>query len=138
MIIIKIDGAVTTLILDRLAKRNALTKAMITSLRSGVATAEADENCLTLVITGAKGYFAIGRELSDEDRFTALTEVMAYENAYTAVFEMRRRSAKPSIAIFQGYTVAGGFTLAMGCDFVIAERSAVLGCARCEMDCSPL
>ena len=40
---------------------------------------------------------------------------------------MLRRSAKPSVAVVQGYAVAGGFTLAMGCDFVIAERSARFG-----------
>ena len=34
---------------------------------------------------------------------------------------------KPSIAVVQGYAVAGGFTLAMGCDFVIADRSAQFG-----------
>ena len=31
------------------------------------------------------------------------------------------------MAVVQGYAVAGGFTLAMGCDFVIAERGARFG-----------
>ena len=127
MITTKTDGPVTTLVLDRPAKRNALTWEMITSLRLGIAAAEADENCRALVITGAKGHFAAGRDLGDADASTPLPDVMAYEDAYTAVFEMLRRSAKPSIAVVQGYAVAGGFTLAMGCDFVIADRSARFG-----------
>jgi len=127
MITTKTDGPVTTLILNRPAKRNALTGAMITGLRSGIAAAEADENCRALVITGAEGHFAAGRDLGDADASTPLRDVMAYDDAYTAVFEMLRRSTKPSIAIVQGYAVAGGFTLAMGCDFVIADRSARFG-----------
>src|SRR3546814_15830890 len=34
---------------------------------------------------------------------------------------------KPSVAVVRGYAVAGGFTLAMGCDFVLADTTAVFG-----------
>ena len=62
MITTRTNGPVTTLILDRPAKRNALTYGMITNLHSGIAAVEADENCRALVITGADGHFAAGRE----------------------------------------------------------------------------
>ena len=127
MITTKTNGPVTTLVLDRPAKRNALNEMMIDSLGKEIAAVEADENCRALVITGAEGHFAAGRDLSDADASTPLRDIMAYDDAYTAVFELLRRSTKPSIAIVQGYAVAGGFTLAMGCDFVIAERSARFG-----------
>ena len=127
MITSKTDGPVTTLVLDRSAKRNALNRAMITTLREEIAAVEADEGCRVLVITGAEGHFSAGRDLGDPDASTPLQDVMAYDDAYTAVFEILRRSTKPSIAIIQGFAVAGGFTLAMGCDFVIADQSARFG-----------
>src|SRR3546814_9719898 len=34
---------------------------------------------------------------------------------------------KPSVAVVRGYAVAGGLTLAMGCDFVLADETAVFG-----------
>ena len=127
MITTKTNGPVTTLVLDRPAKRNALNGMMIDSLGKEIAAVEADENSRVLVITGAEGHFAAGRDLNDADASTPLRDVMAHDDAYTAVFEMLRRSAKPSVAVVQGYAVAGGFTLAMGCDFVIADRSARFG-----------
>ena len=127
MITSKTDGPVTTLVLDRPAKRNALNRAMITTLREEIAAVEADEGCRVLVITGAEGHFSAGRDLGDSDVSTPLQDVMAYDDAYTAVFEILRRSTKPSLAIVQGFAVAGGFTLAMGCDFVIADQSARFG-----------
>ena len=127
MITSKTDGPVTTLVLDRPAKRNALNRAMITNLRKELAAVEADVSCRVLVITGAEGHFSAGRDLGDSDVSTPLQDVMAYDDAYTAVFEILRRSTKPSIAIVQGFAVAGGFTLAMGCDFVIADQSARFG-----------
>ena len=127
MITTKTNGPVTTLILDRPAKRNALTYGMITNLHSGIAAVEADENCRALVITGAEGHFAAGRDLGDADPSTPLRDVMEYDDDYISIFEMLRRMTKPSIAVVQGYALAGGFTLAMGCDFVIANRSAQFG-----------
>ena len=46
---------------------------------------------------------------------------------WTDVFRRLHRLPYPSIAAVEGYAVAGGFTLAMGCDFVIAERTAQFG-----------
>ena len=77
----KTDGPVTTFVLDRPAKPNAPNKAMITSLRRGIATAEADENCRVLLITGANGHFSAGRDLGDADASTPLHDVMAYDDA---------------------------------------------------------
>ena len=63
MITTKTNGPVTTLVLDRPAKRNALNEMMIDSLGKEIAAVEADENCRALVITGAEGHFAAGRDL---------------------------------------------------------------------------
>ncbi len=38
-----------------------------------------------------------------------------------------KRLAVPSVSVVRGYAVAGGFTLAMACDFVLASEDAKFG-----------
>lgn len=119
------DG-VTTLTLDRPERRNALSAEMIEALSVAIDEAAADPACRCLVLTGAGGTFCAGRELvPGMDR--GLEPVLAYDDAYIGIFHALGELPKPSVAVVQGYAVAGGFTLAMGCDFVIAGAGARFG-----------
>ena len=120
------DG-VTTLWLARPERRNALTAEMIAALRDGVAAAGADDACRCLVLRGEGAHFCAGRDLGQTAAQTALDAIVDDSAAYTAIYERLHRLAKPSVAVVRGYAVAGGFTLAMGCDFVLADESARFG-----------
>jgi enoyl-CoA hydratase/carnithine racemase len=119
-------GAVCEIVLDRPQQRNALTVDMIVSLAAAVAAADVEADCRCVVIKSSNEHFCAGRELAP-DRERDLTSVLAYDDAYAAIFERLRVLNKPSLAVVRGYAVAGGFTLAMGCDFVIADESAKFG-----------
>ncbi len=127
MIRIERDGPVTALILNRPERRNALNEALIRGLRDGVLAAEADASCRCLVLKGAGDHFCAGRDLSGKVAGKDLESHLAFDDLYTGLFEALRRMSKPSVAVVRGYAVAGGFTLAMGCDFVLAEESALFG-----------
>ncbi|MDD9877224.1 MAG: enoyl-CoA hydratase/isomerase family protein [Magnetovibrio sp.] len=127
MIKTETKNGVTTITLNRPEKRNALTGEMIDGLGAAVEAAEANADCRCLVLTGAGDHFAAGRDLGDADKHTPLADVMAYDEAYASIFQRLRRSAKPSVSVVRGYAVAGGFTLSMGCDFVLADRTAKFG-----------
>jgi len=114
------------MVLDRTAQRNALSAEMISELAAALGAADADSACRCVVIKGAGEHFCAGRELVP-GKARDLTAVLAYDDAYAAIFERLRALSKPSIAVVRGYAVAGGFTLAMACDFVIAEASAQFG-----------
>jgi enoyl-CoA hydratase/carnithine racemase len=120
------QGAVFEIILDRPQQRNALTVEMIVSLAAAIAAADATADCRCVVIKSSGDHFCAGRELAP-DRARDLDSVLAYDEAYAAIFERLRVLNKPSIAVVRGYAVAGGFTLAMGCDFVLADESAKFG-----------
>lgn len=117
------QGAVYEIILDRAPQRNALTVEMIGALAAAVAAADVAADCRCVVIKSSSAHFCAGRELA-ADRARDLDSVLAYDDAYAAVFERLRVLSKPSLAVVRGYAVAGGFTLAMGCDLVIADESA--------------
>lgn len=128
-------GGVTTLWLARPERRNALTAEMIARLGDGVAAAGADDACRCLVLRGEGEHFCAGRDLNQTAGQTAgqaggdtgLEAIVADSAAYTAIYERLYRLPKPSVAVVSGYAVAGGFTLAMGCDFVLADESARFG-----------
>ncbi|MCZ6842858.1 MAG: enoyl-CoA hydratase/isomerase family protein [SAR324 cluster bacterium] len=127
MIRIERDGPVTALILNRPERRNALNEEMIRGLRDGVLAAQADAACRCLVIKGAGEHFCAGRDISGKVGGKTLEDTLAFDDLYTGLFEALRTMSKPSVAIVRGFAVAGGFTLAMGCDFVLAEQNAQFG-----------
>ena len=126
MIRVQQQGAVCEIVLDRPQQRNALSAEMIGSLAATIAAADVEPDCRCVVIKSSSEHFCAGRELAP-DRERDLTSVLAYDDAYAAIFERLRVLNKPSLAVVRGYAVAGGFTLAMGCDFVIADESAKFG-----------
>ncbi len=126
MIRIETEGAVRQLILDRPQQRNALTVGMIEALAAALTAADAAPGCRCIVIRGAGEHFCSGRDL-EPGRARDLVATLAYDNAYAAIFERLRTLSKPSVAVVRGYAVAGGFTLAMACDFVLAEAAARFG-----------
>jgi enoyl-CoA hydratase/carnithine racemase len=121
----KQDGA-TTLILNRPEQRNALDADVIDGLIQAIEEAEADSATRCLVIRGAGGNFCAGRDLTkppDRD----LAQALAADETWTKVNRLLHRMNKPTVAVVEGYAVAGGFTLAMICDFVLAEQGAHFG-----------
>jgi enoyl-CoA hydratase/carnithine racemase len=127
MIAVEKDGATTTLVIARPERRNALDHASIGAMAAALAEAGAAKECRVIAIRGAGGTFSSGRDLGEARREAPLEDILAYDEAWTAIFHLLSASAKPSVAIVEGHAVAGGFTLAMGCDFVIAERGARFG-----------
>lgn len=128
MIRTETEGHVRRLVLDRPDKRNAMNWDMIPLLIDGIGEAERDPACRCLVVTGEGNTFCAGRDLgAGKGREGELEDVIADDDAYQAIFEALRTLTKPSVAVVRGHAVAGGFTLAMGCDFVLADRDAKFG-----------
>jgi enoyl-CoA hydratase/carnithine racemase len=123
------EGAVRWLVLNRPERRNALTPELTAALHRAVTEADADPGCRLIVLRGAGGNFCAGRDLSGDMAPKALPEIMAGDRQWADLFRILDRSATISLAVVEGYAVAGGFTLAMGCDFVVADRAARFGAA---------
>ncbi len=104
---------VTTLVISRLERRNALNWATIRELADGISNAEADPDCRCLVITGDGDHFVAGRDLDEAKSDASLKETLANDEAYTRIFTALRSMSKPSVSVVRGYAVAGGFTLAV-------------------------
>lgn len=117
---------IVTFTIDRQRRRNALDSAAMSALADALGVVEAERGVRALVFRGAGGSFSAGRDLK-EAADLAPDRAMDQHAAWTDTFRRLRRLPFPSVAAVEGYAVAGGFTLAMGCDFVIAERAARFG-----------
>lgn len=121
-------GGIVTLTIDRPERRNAFDAETTTALAEAVEALAGDGGVRLLVIKGAGGHFSAGKDLKAvETGEEPRAELLARHEDWVRTFHALHRLPAPSLAVVEGYAVAGGFTLAMGCDFVVAERGALFG-----------
>jgi enoyl-CoA hydratase/carnithine racemase len=120
------QNGVTTLRLNRPERKNAFDRALTERLADALEEETRDPACRVVAIKGAGDVFSAGRDLraAGDD---LKDDPFAVDNAWVRIFHALHRSPVPSVAVVRGWAVAGGFTLAMGCDFVLAERGARFG-----------
>ncbi len=124
-----VHDRVATVTLNRPDKRNALSSALVTTLRDALDDAAADDDARVVVLTGAGKAFSAGADLA---ALEALQEASALDNLadsehLAALFERIYLHPKPVIAKVNGHAIAGGCGLAAVCDFSIAVSKAKLG-----------
>jgi enoyl-CoA hydratase len=117
------SGAVTTVVMSRPERRNAVDGPTATALRGAFRAFEADESQRVTVLWGEGGVFCAGADL------TALSglELDADGGGDGPMGPSRIAFSKPIIAAVAGYAVAGGLELALIADLRVAEESATFG-----------
>jgi len=121
-------GVVARLVIDRVEKRNALTRAMWEALPGLLAELAADDAVKVLLVTGAGPTFSAGadiRELiSGDDPADPMAELRAFNLRAQAAL---RDFPKPTVAVVRGHCIGGGLEIAVNCDFRFAARDATFG-----------
>ena len=120
------DNGVLTLTLNRPEARNALNAAGMAALNAALREAESNDAARLLVIRAEGQAFSAGRDLKEAPTLPLATALQQHDD-WATVYQRLQRLTMPTVAVVQGFAVAGGFTLAMGCDFVLASRTARFG-----------
>jgi len=112
--------------LNRPARLNAFTIPMHQVLAREIAGAEADKTCRALLITGTGRAFSTGQDLNE--RVTAAGDVVipgeALEKYYNPLVLKLRALPFPVVCAVNGIAAGASCNIALGCDIVIAARSA--------------
>jgi 2-(1,2-epoxy-1,2-dihydrophenyl)acetyl-CoA isomerase len=117
------ESGVLWLTLNRPKFRNALSDELRTLLCEALRTAAVDPGVRAVVIRGAAGAFCAGADVSDLGIGAAGTAAMLERGReiVTALAEL----PKPVVAAVQGPAAGAGFSLALACDLIVADDSAV-------------
>ena len=118
------DGPVTTVLLSRPERRNAVDGDTAAALAGAFREFDADPAAAVAILHGEGGVFCSGADLKAigtpaGNRVTA--------DGDGPMGPTRMRLGKPVIAAVAGFAVAGGLELALWCDMRVAEEGAVFG-----------
>ena len=127
LVLVTTHGAIRTLTLNRPSALNSFTAAMHRELRAALDAAAADDSVRCVVLTGAGRGFCAGQDLNDEgmgnDGSPADVEGVV-ERHYKPLALRIRSMPVPVVAMVNGVASGAGANIALGCDLVIAGRSA--------------
>ena len=118
------QSAVTTIILDRPDRRNAIDRPTGKALAEAFRAFERDKTARVAVLWGDNGTFCAGADLKAVAAGPR-KRTIAYGDG--PMGPTRMLLAKPVLAAVSGYAVAGGFELALWCDLRIIEEDAMMG-----------
>ncbi|MET7769447.1 enoyl-CoA hydratase-related protein [Nocardia sp. NPDC005366] len=118
-VLVRRDGHVAILTLNRPEQRNAINRAMRKAVKRELWKADADEDVRVVVITGAGTAFSSGVDLPE-----ALTGPPPRTEGATPT-QVLRAIGKPVIAAVNGPCYTGAFEFAVNCSFIIASARAV-------------
>ena len=118
------QGAVTHLCIDRPAKRNALSDALIAQLHT--AFVNLPETTQAVVLSGAGDHFCAGLDLSELGE-RSVAEGVLHSRSWHAAFEQIQFGRVPVIAVLHGAVVGGGLELASAAHIRVAEASTFYG-----------
>jgi 2-(1,2-epoxy-1,2-dihydrophenyl)acetyl-CoA isomerase len=128
LVLVADAGPVRTLTLNRPAALNSFTGAMHAELREALDAAAADASVRAIVLTGAGRGFCAGQDLNDPDMAPGADGKVdigaVIEANYKPLAQRVRAMPVPVIAAVNGVAAGAGANLALGCDLVIAARTA--------------
>lgn len=119
----QVSDGVATIKLNRPARRNAFTLAMIEEWRTHLRAAEYDDAVTVVVVTGAGDAFCSGIDLGELRSLAQPLDVVLTEQIHGVARAIEALS-KPVIAAVRGPAVGAGMDMALMCDLRVADRTA--------------
>ncbi|MCL4745190.1 MAG: enoyl-CoA hydratase/isomerase family protein [Burkholderiaceae bacterium] len=128
-ILVERDGAIATVVIDREAKLNALTKTMWKSLGEAIEALSGDDSVRCVLVRGAgERAFSPGNDIAEfeTDRSNS-AQARAYGALMHATAAAFERCRHPLVAQIHGICVGGGLEIAALCDIRICGESSRFG-----------
>jgi len=137
------DGPVVRATIDRPEARNAISPSVVEGLEAAVRRAR-DVDARVLVIRGTGGTFCAGADLGFVLSTIDQPGAMDGDGAFVSVIGrlndvLSEIEAAPfaSVAVVDGFALAGGCEILLGCDVVVADEAARIGDRHLELGLLP-
>lgn len=128
-VLYEVAGPVARITLNRPDKLNAINSQMLRELGSRIDQAASDDDVKVVILAGSGRAFSAGYDITDEMEDGTET-AMEWQPILQRDVDLTMRLwalPKPTIAVVQGYCLAGGCELAMACDMIVASDTAQFG-----------
>ncbi|MBW8783971.1 MAG: crotonase/enoyl-CoA hydratase family protein [Novosphingobium sp.] len=121
-VLTRVEDGVLIITMNRAEARNAMTKAMAEGISAELDRLDAEAALRCAILTGAGGTFCSGMDLKG---FLRGEIPVAGDRGFGGLTSYSPK--KPVIAAVEGYALAGGLELAIGCDLIVAHKDAKFG-----------
>jgi enoyl-CoA hydratase len=114
--------------LNRPHKRNCVSAQLMREFGEAVERAEADKDVRVMVIRGRGNTFCSGYDLDElQEDYVSRSSALEVAHRSAKFVDKIYDAKKPSVAVLEGYTTAGGFEIMINCDFAVAADDALIG-----------
>ncbi|KOG86675.1 enoyl-CoA hydratase, partial [Streptomyces varsoviensis] len=121
-IAVRRHGHVAELVLDRPKAMNAISAEMARRIAEATDALAADQGVRAVVVTSThERAFCVGADLKERNTLTD-AELGRQRPVSRAAY-----TPMPTVAAVRGFALGGGFELALSCDVIVADASAVVG-----------
>lgn len=125
--VVRHSGDVVELVLDRPHALNAISTEHAGAIAAATAEIATDTTLRSVVITSsATKAFCVGADLKERNSFDD-DDLRAQRPTMRAAFSGILDLPVPTIAAVHGFALGGGCELALSCDLIVADETAVLG-----------
>lgn len=122
----RIGDNVAYIVIDRPARKNAMTQAMWREMTQTLHALANDASVRVVVLSGAGGDFCAGADIGEFGSVRGdAASARLYEDDNSATFAAIRDCPVPTIAAISGICFGGGFGIAAACDIRIAASNAL-------------
>jgi enoyl-CoA hydratase/carnithine racemase len=131
---------VLELVIDNEAQRNALTPDISDGLAKALRMADDDKGVGAIVLRGEGRHFCAGGNLKSLSEMRATRPRQAIVERINHVNELARALrgiGKPVIAAVEGHAAGAGFSIALGCDLIVAAQDAVFTMSYVKIGVNP-
>lgn len=127
-LLIRDEGTVRHITINRESKLNALNKATLEDLKQAITAALADGAIRGIVLTGAgEKAFVAGADISEFSSYDESQGKSLAQEGQQGIFNLIANAGKPIIAAINGFALGGGLELALACHIRVASTQARLG-----------
>jgi len=127
-VLYRVDGRVARITINRPERRNSLSWGVIESIRAHAAEAKANRDVGVVVLTGTGDKaFCAGADLTGMAAGASYLDLHEGRGQLAELFQELWSLGKPTVARVRGFALAGGFGLALSCDFVVCSDDSQFG-----------